>query len=200
MSTRSPTSADLVSPINAMNDTKLVQEQSKTHPHECEEKLTPESITNMLPDRMQNKSPDSPDGITVGSGEVCRPPDHLGYQEAAITGEGEQECTSYQHAVGKLFVEDVGQHMAVLPEVDTTLCEMTIEDLQVSEPGVPLTKEQEELRQLIRKKRHLLMGKGNSLPPAARGGICDKDVGGATPTNNHTLLGPSATRKVNLYL
>uniref|UniRef100_A0AAV1TZ85 Uncharacterized protein n=1 Tax=Peronospora matthiolae TaxID=2874970 RepID=A0AAV1TZ85_9STRA len=135
-----------------MNDTTLVYEQSEMHPHEFEEKLTTESIKDMIPDRMQNKSPDSPDGITVGDGEVNQPPDHLGDREAAVTGEGEQECKSYQHAGETLFAEDVGQHMAVLLDVDMTLCEVKIEDIQVIEPGVPLTKKQEELRQLIWKK------------------------------------------------
>ena len=48
-----------------------------------------------------------------------------------------------------LFVENVGQHMTVLPKVDMMLSEVKIEDIQVGDPGVQLTKEQEELRQLI---------------------------------------------------
>uniref|UniRef100_A0AAV1TVQ1 Uncharacterized protein n=1 Tax=Peronospora matthiolae TaxID=2874970 RepID=A0AAV1TVQ1_9STRA len=79
-------SADLVNPIDVIKDMTLVHEQSETHPHECEENLTPESIKDMVPNRMQNKSPDSLDGITVGNWEVYRPPDHLGDQEAAFTG------------------------------------------------------------------------------------------------------------------
>uniref|UniRef100_A0AAV1VFM4 Reverse transcriptase n=1 Tax=Peronospora matthiolae TaxID=2874970 RepID=A0AAV1VFM4_9STRA len=148
-----------------MKDTTLVHENSETHPHECGDNLNPESIKDMVLDSMQDKSPNSLDGITVGDGEVYLPPDRLGYQEAAVTGEGEQDCTSYQHAGATLFAEDVGQHMAVLPEVNTTPCEVKIEDIQVGEPGVPLTKEQEELRQLIWKKIHPLMGKKNALPP-----------------------------------
>uniref|UniRef100_A0AAV1TXZ4 Uncharacterized protein n=1 Tax=Peronospora matthiolae TaxID=2874970 RepID=A0AAV1TXZ4_9STRA len=143
MSTRSPTSANLVDPLGLINDTTLVHEQSEMHPHECEEKLTPESIKDMIPDRKQNKSPDSPDRTFVKDEEVYRPPDHLGDQEEAVADAGEQECTSYQRSGGTLFAEDVGQHMAVLSEVDTTLCEVRIEDVQVGELGVPLTKEQE---------------------------------------------------------
>ena len=71
--------------------------------------------------------------------------------------------------------------MAVLPEVDVMLSEVKIDDIQVGDPGVPLTKQQEELSQMIWKKRHLLMGKGNALLPAARGVICDIDVGEASP-------------------
>ena len=37
------------------------------------------------------------------------------------------------------------------------------------------------MRQLIWKSRHLRIGKGNALPPAARGAVCDIDVGSAKP-------------------
>ncbi|CAI5722522.1 unnamed protein product [Peronospora farinosa] len=77
--------------------------------------------------------------------------------------------------------EGVDQHMAVLPEILSSSEEVTIDDIQVGDPGVPLTKDQEGLRQLIWANRHLLIGKGNALPPAARGAVCDIDVGGAHP-------------------
>ena len=89
-SARSPASADLVKTIDAMNDTTLVHEWSGTHPHECEEKFTPKTIKNVIPDRMQNKSPDHPVGITDEDGKVYRRYDHLGNQEAAVIGEGGQ--------------------------------------------------------------------------------------------------------------
>ena len=87
----------------------------------------------------------------------------------------------YYHESGDLFAEDIEQHMAVLPEMSATTEEVTIEDIQIGDPNVPLTTEQHQLRLLIWKSRHLLMGKGNALPPAARGAICDIDVGGAAP-------------------
>ena len=87
----------------------------------------------------------------------------------------------YYHESGDLFAEDIEQHMAVLPEMSATTGEVTIEDIQIGDPNVPLTTEQHQLRLLIWKSRHLLMGKGNALPPAARGAICDIDVGGAAP-------------------
>ena len=89
------------------------------------------------------------------------------------------------HESGELFAEDVDQHMTILPEVVTPAKEITIEDIQVGDPGVPLTKKQTELRDRIWKSRHLLMGKGDALPPAARGGgaICDIDVGVGIYTN-----------------
>ena len=46
---------------------------------------------------------------------------------------------------------------------------------------MPLTDYQELLRQLIWRNKHLLISKGNALPPAARGAICDIDVRGASP-------------------
>ena len=83
------------------------------------------------------------------------------------------------HERGELFAEDVEQHLAVLPEVAASSTEMTIDDAQVGDPGVPLTEDQERLRQLIWKSKHLLIVKGNSLPPSARGSVCDIYVGGA---------------------
>ena len=72
--------------------------------------------------------------------------------------------------------------MAVLPDFVTPTAEVTIDDIQVGDQGVPLTEDQERLRQPIWINKHLLIGKGSALPPAARGGaICDIDVGGASP-------------------
>uniref|UniRef100_A0AAV1U3G1 Reverse transcriptase domain-containing protein n=1 Tax=Peronospora matthiolae TaxID=2874970 RepID=A0AAV1U3G1_9STRA len=91
------------------------------------------------------------------------------------------EIPVYHHESGDLFADDIKQHMAVLPEMSATTEEVTIEDIQIGDPDVPLTTDQQRLRSLIWKSRHLLMGKGNALPPAARGAICDIDVGGAAP-------------------
>ena len=85
------------------------------------------------------------------------------------------------HERGELFAEDVEQHLAVLPEVAASSTEMTIDDAQVGDPGVPLTEDQERLRQLIWKSKHLLIEKGNAVPPAARGAVCDIDVSDANP-------------------
>ena len=82
--------------------------------------------------------------------------------------------------------------MAVLPEVVTSSTEITIDDVQVRYPGVPLTKDQERLRQSIWKNRHLLFRKGNASPPAARGAVCDIDVGGSNPIAQHAR--PVATK------
>ena len=78
----------------------------------------------------------------------------------------------YLHDTGNILAEDVDQYMAILPEVVITV-DVDIEDIQVGDPGIPLTDDQEKLKQLIWKNRHLLIGKGNDLPPAARGEVCD---------------------------
>ena len=104
--------------------------------------------------------------------------------EGMLTQENEEGTLGnsiFYHESGELYAEDVDQHMAVLPEVVSSTAEITIDDIQVGDPGIPLTQDQEKLRQLIWKSRHLLIGKGNALPPAARGAVCDIDVGGARP-------------------
>lgn len=71
--------------------------------------------------------------------------------------------------------------MAVLPEIMAPTEEITMDDIQVGDPEVPLTEDHMKLRTLIWKSRHLLMGKGNALYPAARGAVCDINVRGAAP-------------------
>ena len=80
-----------------------------------------------------------------------------------------------------MFAEDIEQHLAVVPEISTATEEVTIDDIQIGDPDVPLTSDQQRLRSLIWKSRHLLMGKTNALPLAARGAIFDINVGGAAP-------------------
>ena len=69
----------------------------------------------------------------------------------------------------------------MLPEVATSSTEITIDDVQVGDPGVPLSEDQERLRDLIWKHKQLLIENGNALPPTARGAVCDIDVGGTNP-------------------
>ena len=87
----------------------------------------------------------------------------------------------YRNESGKMYAEDVDQHMAVLPGVVTPAAEISLEDIQVGDPGEPLSSDQEKLRQLIWANRHLLFGKDNTLPPTARGAVCDIGVGDASP-------------------
>ena len=71
--------------------------------------------------------------------------------------------------------------MALLPDTVTPTASVMIDDIQVGDPDVPLTEDQERLRRLLWTNKHFLIGKGNALRPAARGAICDIDVGGASP-------------------
>ncbi|OWY95838.1 LOW QUALITY PROTEIN: reverse transcriptase, partial [Phytophthora megakarya] len=71
--------------------------------------------------------------------------------------------------------------MAVLPEVPVTTEDVKIEYIQLCESDNQAPEEVERPRQKIWKFRHLLTGKGNALPPAARGVVCDIDVGEARP-------------------
>ncbi|OWY90346.1 reverse transcriptase, partial [Phytophthora megakarya] len=71
--------------------------------------------------------------------------------------------------------------LAVLPDVPATTKDVKIEDIQLCGSDDQTPEEIDRLRQRIWKFRHLLIGKGNALPPAARGVVCDIDVGGARP-------------------
>ncbi|KAE8999481.1 hypothetical protein PR001_g19044 [Phytophthora rubi] len=98
--------------------------------------------------------------------------------EATVTTEDEQVC---YHEGGDLRAEEVEMEMAVLPEVTQLTKDVTLEDIQVGDPTVNTAEEIDRLRRLIWRRRHLLIGKGNALPPAARVIVCDIDVGGAKP-------------------
>ncbi|GMF20261.1 unnamed protein product [Phytophthora fragariaefolia] len=102
------------------------------------------------------------------------------------------------HEGGDLFAKDVEREMAVLPEVTATTDEVTIEDIQVGDPTENTPEEIEQLRQIIWQRRHLLMGKGNALPPAAVGAVCDIDVGGAAPAAQRVrLVAPQFCKKLS---
>ena len=44
-----------------------------------------------------------------------------------------------------MYAEDVDQHMEILPEVVTPPAEISLEDIQVGEPGDPLSNDREKL-------------------------------------------------------
>ncbi|OWZ07783.1 LOW QUALITY PROTEIN: reverse transcriptase [Phytophthora megakarya] len=95
-------------------------------------------------------------------------------------GQDYDEC-AYYHEGNDLYAEDVDGQMAVLPEVPVTTEDVKIEDIQLCGSDNQTPEEIDRLRQRIWKLRHLLIGKGNALPPAARGVVWDIDVGGARP-------------------
>ncbi|OWY96262.1 reverse transcriptase [Phytophthora megakarya] len=88
----------------------------------------------------------------------------------------------YYNESRDLSAEDLERNLAALPEIPiSTTAKVSIEDLQVGDSGSATPEEIEKFRQIIRKKRHLLIGKGNALPPAVKGVVCDIDVGNAKP-------------------
>ncbi|KAE8969381.1 hypothetical protein PR001_g27513 [Phytophthora rubi] len=89
----------------------------------------------------------------------------------------------------------------MLPEVTTTTKDITIEDIQVGNPGESAPEEIDRLRKIIWRRRHLLIGKGNALPPAARGAICDIDVGNAKPVAQRVRkVAPQSREKLSQLL
>ncbi|OWZ12633.1 LOW QUALITY PROTEIN: reverse transcriptase [Phytophthora megakarya] len=94
---------------------------------------------------------------------------------------------------GDLTAEDLEGNLAVLPEIPiSTTAKVSIEDLQT--PDRP-HQEIKKFRQIIWKKRHLLIGKGNALSPAARGVVCDIDIGNAKPIVLRTQKVPTRFRE-----
>ena len=54
--------------------------------------------------------------------------------------------SAYRTESGELYAEDIDQHMAVLPEVVIPVAEISLENIQVGDPGEPLSSGQETLR------------------------------------------------------
>eukprot|EP00644_Phytophthora_capsici_P000868 jgi/Phyca11/109283/e_gw1.16.872.1 len=71
--------------------------------------------------------------------------------------------------------------MAILPEIANTTEEVKIEDIQAGDLQWNTPEKIDRLKRIIWKRKHLLIGRGNALPPAAVGVVCDIDVGGAAP-------------------
>ncbi|OWY95301.1 reverse transcriptase, partial [Phytophthora megakarya] len=79
----------------------------------------------------------------------------------------EDEDEIYYHESSDLSAEDLEGNLAVLPEIPiSTTAKVSIEDLQVGDSGSATPEEIEKLRQIIWKKRHLLIG--NAKPIAMR--------------------------------
>ncbi|GMF40659.1 unnamed protein product [Phytophthora fragariaefolia] len=98
--------------------------------------------------------------------------------DRAIDSADEEVCIKES---GDLYAEDVEGHLVVLPEVTPTTEEVKIEDIQLGDPNDNTHEQVDRLNHIIWRRRHLLIGKGNALPPAAKGAICDVDVGNAKP-------------------
>ncbi|POM65604.1 LOW QUALITY PROTEIN: Reverse transcriptase [Phytophthora palmivora] len=81
---------------------------------------------------------------------------------------------------GSLFAEDVEDQMAVLPEITATTEEVKIEDLQIGDANINTQEEIKRLVQIIWKRKHLLIGKGNALECLTSSSE-GSDVGNAKP-------------------
>uniref|UniRef100_H3H639 RNA-directed DNA polymerase n=1 Tax=Phytophthora ramorum TaxID=164328 RepID=H3H639_PHYRM len=128
-------------------------------------------------DEIQNDST----GMPSGKAEET---DRLNQATKSQTHDVEAEEAVFFHEGSELFAEELQAEMAILPEISLTK-EVKIEDLKVGRPtGVApeiAAKQEERLRRIIWKRRKWLIGKGNALPPAAVGVVCDIDVGDAKP-------------------
>ncbi|GMF33270.1 unnamed protein product [Phytophthora fragariaefolia] len=83
---------------------------------------------------------------------------HLDFEEVTPTsGTPPAAAQNDPSEGGDRFAEDVEKEMAVLLEVTATMDEVTIEDIQVGDPAENTPEEIERLRQIIWKRRHLLM-------------------------------------------
>ena len=83
-------------------------------------------------------------------------------------GEETDFCT-YRHESGELYAKDVDQHMTVFSDIVMPTSKVTIEDIQVGDPDVPLTYDHEQLRQLIWQNKQLPIGKGTHSLQLHRG-------------------------------
>uniref|UniRef100_A0AAV1U1G6 Uncharacterized protein n=1 Tax=Peronospora matthiolae TaxID=2874970 RepID=A0AAV1U1G6_9STRA len=69
------------------------------------------------------------------------------------------EAPVYYHESGDSFAKDIEQHLVVLPEMSTSTDGVTMNDVQIGDPDVPLTADQQRLISSIWKSRHYLMGR-----------------------------------------
>ena len=139
---------------SAVSAVRKTPEQSGEVDVVAEEAITHEAdheITGLL----QGHYTCQPDAIKVENREMHNQSTRLNddAESATIDNEVTEDDTPdesiYYHEGGELFAEDVEQHIAVMPEVTTSTTEITIDDVQVGDPGIPLTGDQEDLRQLI---------------------------------------------------
>ncbi|OWZ08397.1 reverse transcriptase [Phytophthora megakarya] len=93
--------------------------------------------------------------------------DQPGASDLDLTWDSDQDFDEsvYYHEGSDLYAEDVDGQMAVLPEVPVTTEDVKIEDIQRCGSDNQASQEIDRLRQRIWKFRHLLIGKGNALPP-----------------------------------
>ncbi|OWY92352.1 reverse transcriptase, partial [Phytophthora megakarya] len=147
--------------------TKDIKTENRTGCKNIEPKTeNPNGQTQIKPDPGEGFDVKSPILPTEG----VEPRDPLADGAAATTPQdAEDDDEIYCHESGDLSAEDLEENLVVLPQIPiSTTVKVSIEDLQEGDSGSATPKEIERLRQIIWKKRHLLICKGNPLPPAAK--------------------------------
>ncbi|OWY99656.1 LOW QUALITY PROTEIN: hypothetical protein PHMEG_00029311 [Phytophthora megakarya] len=122
-----------------------------------------ENQTQIQLDQGQIKlDPDAEPPICPTDGVEHRDPPAEG--PAATVPQDAEYDEIYYHDSGDLSAEDLEGNLAVLPEIPiSTTAKVSIEDRQVGDSGSATPEEIERLRQIIWKKRHLLIGKRNDF-------------------------------------
>ncbi|KAE8902919.1 hypothetical protein PF005_g11881 [Phytophthora fragariae] len=169
------TQSDEVSDREPVRKAELQAEEVAQAPTQGTTKQIP------LEDRRASVSAPAPGAIPPGLlGQASKDPEPNPGPEIR-RGEPDGGSEVCYHDGGTLEAEDVDREWAVLPEVSQATTDVRIEDLQVGDLADNTEDEIRKLRDIIWAHRHLLIGKGNALPPAAVGAICDIDVGDAAP-------------------
>lgn len=96
-----------------------------------------------------------------------------------------------------LHAEELASEFAIIPESDPSDEVITETDLDVGDETINTAEEIARMRKIIWDRKHLCMGKGNALPPPAKGAVCDIDVGSARPIAQRVRkLPPETLEKV----
>ena len=81
------------------------------------------------------------------------------------------ELPVYHHESGYMFAEDIEQHLVVLPEMSTATEEVKIDDIQIGDPDVPLTTDQQKLISLYGRAVTFLWEGQCPTASSTRGGL-----------------------------
>ncbi|GMF62918.1 unnamed protein product [Phytophthora fragariaefolia] len=124
--------------------------------------------------RVEEGSP-NPDGLGDFSGEHQHIPaddatsthsTSVDLGDRAINPGDEEVCIKKS---GDIYAEDVEEHLAVLPKVTPITEEVKIEDIQVGNPNDNTQEQVDRLKQIIWRRQHLLIGKGNAYRRPQKG-------------------------------
>ncbi|KAH9181553.1 hypothetical protein AeNC1_016470 [Aphanomyces euteiches] len=84
-------------------------------------------------------------------------------------------------AIGNgIATEEMESQLAFIPEITPGPTSIHVDDLDFGEPDQP-DEERAKMKAVLVKYMPFFIQSGNGLPPAARGAVCDIDVGNARP-------------------